>query len=246
MPPAQPGCHDARVAADDAGGPVSLLLPALVGLSLLATAGWFLASYRADAEDRRDAARPAATTTTIAPTSTTVPGPEVGVFDPAPGTSPGAGRGSVTTYTVEVEQIADLDPARIGDQVDAVLADPRGWTVQNRSVQRIPEGGQVTITLATAATTADLCADAEADSAPACFDGDRIVIDTTTWRSPPSTWPLGRDGYRAFVVNHGFGHALGAPDAGCPGPGEVAPIMLQQTVDLAGCTANPWPFPTVA
>ena len=84
-----------------------LLLPALVGLSLLATAGWFLASYRADAEDRRDAARPAATTTTIAPTSTTLPGPEAGVFDPAPGTSPGAGRGTIAD---RIRRIAGARP----------------------------------------------------------------------------------------------------------------------------------------
>ena len=44
-----------------------------------------------------------------------------------------------------------------------------------------------------------------------------------------------------MVVNHETGHWLGRGHAGCPRPGALAPVMMQQSKGLDGCRLNPWP-----
>jgi hypothetical protein len=47
--------------------------------------------------------------------------------------------------------------------------------------------------------------------------------------------------YRKYVVNHEFGHVLGLLHVECPGPGELCPVMKQQTLGTGPCVPCVWP-----
>lgn len=200
---------------------------------------------RAEATTTVAPATTAAPTTTVVPTTTT-PG-RVGVFAVAPGQGAVVGSGPLKTYSVEVEEAVGLDSAEVGAVVDAALSDPRSWIASGEvSFQRIESGGDLKIVLATPATVDELCFPLKTAGMFSCRNRDQLNINADRWRNSTADWPLGVDAYRNHVINHEMGHALGYGHVGCPGPGERAPVMMQQTKGLEGCMANEWPYPATA
>jgi len=144
------------------------------------------------------------------------------------------------TYRVEVEQGLPFSTVDVARLVEATLSDQRGWATRHTLV-RVEGHADLRIVLATPETADQLCAPLDTDGRLSCRNGDDVVLNA--WR-----WQFGADGYagdlvayRRYVINHETGHALGYPHVGCPGPGEIAPVMLQQTKGLEGCKPNPWP-----
>lgn len=157
------------------------------------------------------------------------------------------GEGSSTgpdpvSYSVEVEGGLEVAPADFAEAVDATLADSRGWRgIAEHEFQRVEQGQEVRVLLATPETVDVLCAPLQTDGEVSCRNQDRVVINAKRWfyGAEPFNRPLRE--YRRYVINHEVGHALGYGHQACPEPGGVAPVMLQQTLGLDGCTANPWP-----
>lgn len=175
-------------------------------------------------------------------------------YEGVPGQILGSG-GPITRFRLAVESDLDADLAEFGRMTDATLGDRRSWVSGKRQrFQRVPDeaSSDFTIALVTRETAFRLCArgglDIRVDDIPftSCQVSGWVVINLDRWRlSTPdyvsSGTPL--QTYRQYVINHEVGHQLGYGHEQCPGNGQLAPTMQQQTLGLEGCKANPWPYP---
>lgn len=160
--------------------------------------------------------------------------------------------GRPVRYAIEIEDGVETAATQFTAVVQATLADARGWQSAEgvRFVPVSPEelaGGaaaDIRVTLATPALTARLCAPLNTTvSQVSCWNRGRAVLNLQRWARGSSTYGDNLAGYRTYLVNHEVGHGLGHQHQHCPGPGKPAPIMVQQTKSLEGCTAWAWPTP---
>ncbi|MGC4762448.1 DUF3152 domain-containing protein [Micromonospora sp. DT46] len=186
-----------------------------------------------------------------------------------PGPVPSAGRGSfgyddrvgpvlgdagtLRRYRVAVESGAGEDAGEFAAAVERALAGPGSWVDGELRLQQVRAASRhdFTVYLATARTAGRLCAaggvNIRVGGKPytSCRAPGKVIINLDRWRlSVPhfvsAKVPLSV--YRTYVVNHEVGHQLGHRHERCPGRGRVAPVMMQQTLFLNGCVANPWPY----
>lgn len=162
------------------------------------------------------------------------------------GTTQAARPGDRTTYLVEIEGGLGVDPREFAAAVDRTLADPRSWgSGGRRAMQRVddPEDADLRVALASPRTVDRLCAPLDTGGYFSCANGDRAVLNVARWLLGAPSYEGRVDDYRSYVVNHEVGHTLGFGHATCPGEGQPAPVMMQQTKGLDGCTHGPWPHP---
>jgi hypothetical protein len=173
---------------------------------------------------------------------------------PAPTTRPVRTTGRPVRYTLEIEGGLGVKADEVATKVVSVLLDPRGWETRDRvrfvnvSPAQARAGAQVDLrlTLASPGTTDRLCAPLATRGQVSCHNGGRVVLNLRRWLLGAAAYGSDIDGYRTYLVNHEVGHGIGHAHAYCAGPGKVAPVMMQQTYGLKGCTAWPWPTPKPA
>jgi uncharacterized protein DUF3152 len=164
---------------------------------------------------------------------------------PAQSGGPDGHAGQLRRYRVQVERdITGLTPASFAAAVQATLAAPQGWTAGGKwRFQRVGPGepADFTLYLATPDTKDMLCAGAP-DGYTSCRNGKSVVLNVARWSKGVPHYGASLATYRQYMVNHEVGHRLGHGHELCPGEGEPAPVMQQQTLGLHGCTPNPWPY----
>jgi hypothetical protein len=161
-----------------------------------------------------------------------------------PGTAPAGPGTQLLTYRVEIEGGLPFDGADVAAAVHATLADPRGWAAQGYAFQRVDGADfDMRLILASPALTDQLCAPLLTRGEVSCRNGDAVVLNALRWGVAIEDYAGDIASYREYVVNHEVGHRLGRGHVSCPGAGQPAPVMMQQTYGLDGCLANAWPLP---
>lgn len=160
------------------------------------------------------------------------------------GNSKAPGKGRVMRIKVQVEKGLPVDGRAFAAFVLDTLNDSRSWGHGGRrSFARTDGAYDVRVVLASPQTSRAMCRPLETLGRLSCRSGDAAVLTYYRWVNAIPDYGRDRTGYRQYVVNHEVGHALGQGHVGCPGRGEPAPVMMQQTKGLVGCEPNPWPFP---
>lgn len=147
------------------------------------------------------------------------------------------------TYVIASKGTITASLEEFTTQVNQTLNSPQGWSRLGIRFVRVESGGQFTVWLSEASQVPSF-APGGCDAIVSCRVGNNVIINEARWLNGADAWNAAggslRD-YRHMVVNHETGHWLGHGHEYCSAAGQPAPVMQQQTMDLQGCTPNPWP-----
>lgn len=187
-----------------------------------------------------------------------------------PGAAAGEGTERVIRYVVEVEEGVDVSALGGEDafaaMVDATLTNPKGWVHDPRyRFEHVAADDDATmrIQLSSVETTHAMCGH-ELAMETSCFYsvGNRVLVNNARWIRGATPFQGDLGSYRQYLLNHEVGHGIGyANHQPCGKEGELAPVMMQQTLSLNNsrlhsfdpsevypddnltCRYNPWPYP---
>jgi hypothetical protein len=183
-----------------------------------------------DQPEEASTARPSTTTTTTTTSAASAP----------------SSTASVLTVAIDLaldRRVDDDATAGFADVVRATLTDPRGWQ-RAGFVFTFADDASFSVVLAEGDVIDDLCHPYDVGGRFSCQNGPVVALNADRWRHATPQWTGDLDSYRQMLVNHEVGHLLGQhhPAVQCPGRGQLAPVMAQQSTELRGCLPNPWPL----
>lgn len=147
------------------------------------------------------------------------------------------------TYCVAAKGVSTSYLPAMRTKAASTFSDSRGWGLNSLvEFKEVSSGCNFTLWLAAPElmpTFGAIC-----DSMWSCRVGPNVVINFDRWQNASPSWNANGgtlNEYRDMVINHETGHWLGYGHDHCPGAGQAAPVMQQQSINLQGCTFSPWP-----
>jgi hypothetical protein len=147
------------------------------------------------------------------------------------------------SYCVAVKGVDASNLPGLRSKLTETYGSSRGWSIGGLvDFKEVASGCDFTVWLTASSlmpTFGEIC-----DSMWSCRIGPNVVINFDRWQTASPAWNANGgtlEEYRHMVINHESGHWLGFNHAACPGAGQQAPVMQQQSIDLQGCTFSAWP-----
>lgn len=149
------------------------------------------------------------------------------------------------SFCTDVRGISPSELVAFTTKAETTLNDKRSWSLGgNITYKSVKTGCDFTIWLTAPeqmSSFGDIC-----DSMWSCDVTPNVVINHDRWLKASVPWnkTFGTsklEEYRSMAINHEVGHEMGFGHSKCPGPGQPAPVMEQQSIDLQGCVFNAWP-----
>ena len=176
------------------------------------------------------------------PAQAAIPDSASGRLATVPGEVAADGRGTPITYRLEIEAGLPLDGPAIATEVQRTLTDRRGWEpIEHVAFARTTGPASFELILASPTLVDRLCYPLDTVGELSCRNGNKVILNAKRWATAVPWYDGNVAAYRQYLVNHEVGHRLGHGHKTCPAPGAPAPVMVQQSKSLYGCTANPWP-----
>jgi len=117
------------------------------------------------------------------------------------------------------------------------LNSPDSWSQEGYFFEQVSRDSKVEITLSSTKTIEQECPGITGLSC-AELGGRRMYLNAERWFHGAPKSGLTLEDYRQYMVSHEMGHILGHDHESCQCKGCRAPIMMQQTLGLKGCTPN--------
>lgn len=146
------------------------------------------------------------------------------------------------TFDISTVGSIKADVGEFSSLVESTLTDAKGWKRAGVKFTKVASGGKLHVILASGAEIEKY---AGCSAELSCTVFPKVLINDVRWRKATDSYNsagLSLNSYRQMVINHEVGHYLGHDHAAACGAGGVAPVMLQQSTGLRGCTANSWPL----
>ena len=144
----------------------------------------------------------------------------------------------VIRYITSVDPDVKYPGTKFADEIDMYLSDPDGWESHGYEFVRVESKPNVHIRLSSPKTMLHESGCRRDDLSCAELNGHKMFLNAHRWTAGSRASGQDLDGYRQYVVSHEMGHILGHDHVKCPGSGQPAPIMMQQTVGIGQCRPN--------